>query len=104
MTFFRCTGIKNIDFPAFLKEIHWKAFEGCTGLTNLVFPAGLEVINLEAFWECRDLESIELHEGLMGIGMGAFLNCRIKNVTLPASLKILRNKAFDSFVKITRAK
>ena len=65
--------------------------------TSIVFPAHLESIGERAFFNLWLVEELVIPEGVTEIELAAFQNALIlKHLTLPKSLKIVGNFAFES--------
>jgi hypothetical protein len=96
--------IKNVVFPASLKEIAERAFYNCRSLTKIEFPEGLEVIGAEAFADCWALTEAVFPATLSHIGDLAFYNCDlIAEIVLPASLKTMGAGVFENCTRVERA-
>lgn len=93
--FYDCIGLTSIDLPEGLETIGSNAFGYCTNLTSVEIPASVKTIDSSAFYKCLSLQSVTLHEGLETIGSSAFADTALSSVTLPSSLKVLKN-AFSS--------
>lgn len=83
-----CNNLKAIEIPSSVTEIDAWAFKGCLGLEKIVF--------LDSWGEVGKDRALEK------IGQGAFSNCsKIKNVTIPAQLKVLGEWAFSDCINLT---
>jgi len=88
--------LKNITFPANLKEITWRAFE-YSGLEEVIFEEGsnLVTIGFQAFYGNQSLQTFTFPANLKEIGGKAFDRCHsLKMITLPANLKVIWSYAF----------
>lgn len=75
-----------------------EAFQGCAGLTGeLVLPKTIIWISDWAFYQCSGLTGhLVIPDGVISVGWGAFSECNgLDGVTLPASLQIINDGAFD---------
>ena len=87
--FLGCEKLTKITLPDGLKTISKNAFKHCTALTSIDIPASVETIGQYAFDMDEKLTRVTLHEGLKEIGEGAFDECGVKEITIPASVKLL---------------
>ena len=71
------------------------AFYGCDSLRNVTFGEQLRVISWDSFSECHSLDSITLPGSLVEIGGYAFHNCPLKEIVIPASVRIIGCDAFS---------
>lgn len=79
-------------------------FAACDSLRFIDIPSQVQVIGTEAFAE-SGLESISFHEGLLDIKSDAFLGCsKLKEVTIPDSVKFISQNAFSKILKIKASK
>ncbi len=122
--FNNCRGLESIDLSDNLTVIGNSAFSYCTslksdlnlnnvtsmgrsafnycGLSNVQLSGDLECIPLGAFCNTH-LEEIVIPEGVVEIGEKAFAGSHIINcLTLPKSLKIIKENAFWGTGNITR--
>ncbi len=90
-----CKNLSEVEFGTGLKVIPSNAFEGCRNLTNVVLKDGLEVIGRVAFSHCTNLKSIALPNTLTEIGAAAFTASGLEQVTIPGSVKVIGEKAFQ---------
>ena len=70
-------------------------FRKCTNLVKIVNTKNLTYIDKYMFDRCNKLEFFDFPESLTYIGEYAFNNTTIKNVNIPASLKILNKGVFS---------
>jgi len=70
--FYECPSLKNITFPANLKEIGWGAF-AWSGLERVIFEEGSDLVTIgdAAFWGNHNLQTINIPSGVE-IKTGAF--------------------------------
>lgn len=104
------TMLRKVILPANLQYINNYAFSGCTKLSDVSMPASLKTIGNYAFYNCISYKDVIFPEGLTSIGNYAFYcdqngyydendnyqyrtGC-IKELTLPASLTNLGERAF----------
>ena len=103
--FYNCENLRAVEIPQSVKYIGQKAFAGCSGLTTIEIPSSIVKIYAWAFEGCSGLEKITFLDSWGEVGkdraleeieQGAFSNCTsLKNVTIPAQLKILGKYAFS---------
>lgn len=70
--FSKCSGLKAITLPGYLKSVGESAFQECSSLETLNLPSGITSIGNYAFLECENLTSVTLPSGLISIGDRAF--------------------------------
>ncbi len=114
--FLSCENLKEVSFGIHLEQIDWEAFRDCTSLNVLQWSKQLNYLGTNAFWGCTGLKSAEipntlthfgeaafaysgletlsLQEGLTEIGASAFGATKLKQVTIPASVKMLEYGTF----------
>ena len=109
-----CPKLRNVTLPDDVC-VYSHVFRGCTGLEAPVFdrsvsvlyayppawtkkqytlPDGVRKIESTAFTDNDALEEVILPQGLREISFQAFFESRIRTVTIPASVKGLREKTF----------
>lgn len=88
--FAECANLKSVAFRpgAVLSEIGSGCFAG-SGLTRVVFPAGIRKIGSFAFEGCSRLREVVLNDGIEEIGDSAFKGTAVRQIRLPASLRVL---------------
>ena len=79
--FYRCEGLKNLDFQGSVKTIGRAAFSSCLSLTEVTLPEGTETIGIRAFMDCRALKSIAIPASVREIAPDAFENCSRLTIT-----------------------
>ena len=85
--FSKCSGLKAITLPGYLKSVGESAFQECSSLETLNLPSGITSVGNYAFLECENLKSVTLPSGLISIGDRAFMSCiSITSLDLPSSL------------------
>ena len=95
-TFKDCTSLKEIDIETGVKEIGESAFEGCSSVEEITIPSTVKLVGATAFKDCVKLTKVELEEGVEEIGDSAFEGCgELKMVTIPASVKDIGESVFD---------
>lgn len=80
-------------------------FEQCTGLTGTIsLPKRISEIGADAFKETTGIEEVEFNEpsNLTTIHSGTFAESGIKRVTIPKSVTLIENGAFQGNTSTTR--
>ncbi len=80
-----------------LKSIGKKAFYNCTGLKSVDLSASTRLTSIKesTFDECTELSSLKLPEGLMYIDKKAFYRNNLSEVTIPSTVILIDEDAFD---------
>ena len=91
--FRNCSALLGIDFPDSLINIGEYAFYNCTSLKSIILPANLETC--DAAFLYSGVEKIELKEGLESIPYFALSGTKIKEITLPSTIKEISQGAFS---------
>ena len=99
-SFYFCSGLETIDFPADLTEIGTEAFYCCDSLKKISFPSGLRTIGYQSFMFCKNLTEAELNDDLVEIDTRAFANTALKEITIPESV----TKIDDAFSEVETLK
>ena len=100
--FYKCSNLKEINFPDSLQEIGSHAFEKCTAIEQLYFGDGLEIIKQFAFYGCFSLKAIDFGDKIKEIGQDAFDGCSaLQNVSFPESLVRIDYGAFMGCTSMT---
>ena len=124
---FECPNLKSVSLPEGLEEIGFKAFVHCSSLTEVSLPSTVKNMKYAAFAQ-TGLESVSLPDGIEHVGefcfqeiaaervdlsntsltemyRGLFVKAEsLKEVILPASLKILNNANFLECASLTTVK
>ena len=124
---FECPNLKSVSLPEGLEEIGCLAFVYCSSLKKLSLPSTVKNIKYAAFAE-TGLESVSLPDGIEHVGEFCFQGIAaehvdlsntsltemyralfvgaesLKEVILPASLKILNNTNFLECASLTTVK
>lgn len=85
----------GIYIPSTTTRIGAYAFASCTHLSQVAIAPGLREIHSGAFMNCQSLISIELPETLIEIGEEAFSKTSLFTVTIPNSVKRIRDRSFS---------
>ncbi|MCL2495670.1 MAG: leucine-rich repeat domain-containing protein [Oscillospiraceae bacterium] len=89
---------ENFTIPDSVTVISENAFYRCRKLQAVTFPSGLKELEEKAFFRCSELKTLRLPEGLEVIGVDAFAFCDglEGEITIPASVREVRQFAFSS--------
>lgn len=110
-----CKTLRTVTFPESLTGISQYAFSGCDNLTTATAP-GVTYVDHEAFYYCFNLTDFDLskvtyignhafnqcakfepspfNEALNYIGYNAFYASGVKNIVIPAGVRILASQSF----------
>ncbi len=94
VAFYNCSNLKEINFPSTLNYIGKEAFSRSGSIEKMAFPASVKEIPSRVCRLCLNLEEIIIPEGVESIGSSAFHSTKIKEISLPKSLKKIDNFAF----------
>ena len=101
-TFNNCINLSNINLDInSIEEIQSDAFANCKQLDNVSFGDNLKYIGINSFSCCNNLASIKLNNKLEIIDFWAFSDCNIKEITIPSSVKEIRDYAFMNNSELT---
>ncbi len=88
--------VTELEIPADVTEIPFRAFIGCSSLTSVTIPEGVTSIGEEAFRGCSGLKNVTIPKSVRSIGSSAFDGCSgLKNVTIPESVTSIGGYAFS---------
>lgn len=103
-SFYYCKKLKKIDFGHGIEELgighDCRLFFGCDMLQEVDIPPQVRIIGESAFLG-TEVNKVIFHEGLTQISDFAFRQTKVKEVTLPASLKYIGRENFSKVEKIT---
>ena len=86
-----------------LKKIGASAFRSCYKLTNIEIPLNVEILGSYCFYE-SGLEEINFNENikLESIEESTFAATKLKEITIPNSVRIINNNAFRDTTTLTK--
>ena len=88
--------LTSIHLPRSLRTINDRAFEGCINLQSVTFEANsdLRIIGNNSFRDCWSLREFEMPNMVSEIGHDAFQHANLREVTIPASVNFIGDRAF----------
>ncbi len=92
--FFDCQSLTRVGMPATLDTMGEGCFHSCYRLTSIDIPDGLLIVPDAAFFMCNALSRITWGNAVEDIHPFAFSNCSLVDVTLPPTLRAVRECAF----------
>ena len=97
--FMGCHQLEEINFPKEIYAVYEKeygipvsTFEGCTNLKNITIPEGYKYIN--GFFGSRLYDDFRLPDSTELIGHSAFVETSVHKMSIPASVKVIKDNAF----------
>ena len=89
-----------------VKKINNDVFANCTSLETFMVPKSVTDIAGGAFRGTKELKTVEFENGskLTRIGKGAFADCGITHITLPESITLIQELAFDHCANLKEIK
>lgn len=92
--FQNCCQLESISFGKGVENIGKGAFTN-SNIMTLVLPESLRIIGDNAFSDCLLLHNVKLSKNLKYLGDKAFLGCfRLRSLDLPKGLKVIGEEAF----------
>ena len=92
---FDCENLSGIILPEGIRNIEASAFFQCGNLVDVVLPKTLDFIGSYAFNACNSLTEIVIPEGVQELDIIFDLCTRLKNVSLPSSLRKLTSTFYN---------
>ena len=90
-------GLEEIGVAEKAPDDQWFKMYGAfekTALEQVVLPRTLRALGKSTFKHCAALSVVVLQEGLETIGAGCFWKCPLREVCVPASVRLIDNHAF----------
>lgn len=84
----------SFTIPSTVETILGSAFSYCNALESINIPFGVKNIDSSAFYECKNLSSVTISGSVESIGTLAFCCPKLKEVTIPLSVKTIDEYAF----------
>jgi len=85
--FYQCSALQSVNFPDGLETIGGSAFKLCNSLNQVILPNTVSSISSNAFDWCSSLNKVSLGSQLEKLGWEVFRGSKIKEITLPATLR-----------------
>lgn len=102
--FFEFEGEFTVSFPEGLEcygTQDWVQTFKFSDLKSITIPEGARVLD-DTFYSCRNLENVTLPESLEVIGENAFDSCKkLESITIPSNVKRIENGAFAQCNNLT---
>lgn len=92
--FYYCQSLKRVDMPATLDTMGEGCFYGCSSLKTIDIPNDLRIVPEAAFFMCTSLSKVTWGDAVEEIGFCAFGDCSFMELTLPPTLRVVREAAF----------
>ena len=100
-TFAYCGSLTSVVIPDSVTGIGAYAFCDCGALTEVSLGGGVVCLEKGVFQNCSALETIDLPESLTELGDSAFLASGLKSITIPGSVTVIGNHAFERCAELT---
>ncbi|MEI0531995.1 leucine-rich repeat domain-containing protein [Brachyspira pilosicoli] len=95
-SFLNLDNIEVLTIPNSVVLIGERAFQAIYSLKTLVLGSKLEVIGDYAFLYLQSLREVVIPDSVISIGKSAFANSRLEKVTISASVKEIKDSAFNT--------
>lgn len=92
--FYYCQSLTRVGMPTTLDTMGEGCFHSCDHLTSIEIPNGLRTIPEAAFFMCNSLSNITWGDAVEVIDTCAFGDCSFTELTLPPTLRVVRQTAF----------
>lgn len=92
---FSSSSVQSVNMPDSLIEVAKRAFEDCRCLKELIFNSPHLKVGKSAFEGCISLNKVYFHCDSVEFEQCAFKNSGIKEITLPASINIIKQGMFS---------
>lgn len=91
---------QTIEIGEGITEIENGAFQFSYSLQTVILPESLITIGEDAFYYCKKLTSVTLPLSLQEIGANAFYQTGLLNISIPASINRIGERAFSGLINI----
>ena len=95
-----CTSLASLTLGDSIQSIGESAFRACSSLTEVKIPNLVTRLGDYCFASTTALKHVELCDSLQGIGIYCFSGSGLESISIPASVKSIRNYAFDDCTKL----
>ena len=92
--FYYCQSLTRVGMPATLDSMGEGCFQSCSRLSSINIPDGLRIVPEGAFFMCNALSNVTWGNAVEVIDTCAFGNCSFSKMTLPPTLRVVRQNAF----------
>ncbi|WP_157150826.1 leucine-rich repeat domain-containing protein [Brachyspira sp. SAP_772] len=92
--------IEELIIPNSVVSIGERAFQAIYSLKSLTLDSKLQIIGDYAFLYLESLRELIIPDSVISIGKGAFANSSLEKVTISASVKEIKNSAFNTSRKL----
>lgn len=99
-----CTTLKVVELPDTVTEIKDWAFFLCESLEEVYMTDSVTSIGDRAFEECFNLKKVRLSNSIETIPFSCFRKCALKEVEIPASVKVIEGHAFACNAQLEKVK
>ena len=94
--FMNLDNIDSLTIPNSVVSIGERAFQAIYSLKTLILDSKLEVIGDYAFLYLQSLRELIIPDSVISIGKSAFANSHLEKVTISASVKEIKESAFNT--------
>lgn len=91
-----CSSLEKVTLPDDLTVIPDSMFSYCKSLTTVNIPDSVKRIGLAAFGNCESLTEFSMPSHVEEIGCGALSCTKIKEITIPDTVRVIEANAFSS--------
>ncbi|MDE5829784.1 MAG: leucine-rich repeat protein [Duncaniella sp.] len=89
------TVIESVVMPNTITSVGNSCFSSCSALASCQLSTSLTEIADYTFQSCTNLTYIRIPEGVTTIGVNAFYNTKLKNLTIPSSVRSIGKYGFN---------
>ena len=95
------TVIESVVMPNTITSVGNSCFSSCSALASCQLSTSLTEIADYTFYSCGKLPFIQIPDGVTDIGAYAFNSCKLSSLTIPASVKTIKDSAFKG-MRVTK--